>query len=91
MFSFTHRESGIKVAMKEVKMEPRYSKIPEAEVSHFKNSRFLIIVRYYTWQQKCLLLKLLPSIVACQTGKFIVPRTDVKLYSHLLIVGLARK
>ena len=25
--------------------------------------RFLIIIRYSTWQQKCLLLKLLPSIV----------------------------
>lgn len=25
--------------------------------------RFVIIMRYYTWQQKCLLLKLLPSIV----------------------------
>ena len=35
--------------------------------------RFLIIMWYYTWQQKCLLLKLLSSIVACQTGKFIVP------------------
>ena len=35
--------------------------------------RFLIIMRCYTWQQKCLVLKLLPSIVACQTEKFIVP------------------
>ena len=25
--------------------------------------RFVIIMKYYTWQQKCLLLKLLPSIV----------------------------
>ena len=33
MFSLTHRESGIKVAMKEVKMEPQYSELPE--VSHF--------------------------------------------------------
>ena len=61
MFSLTHRESGIKVAMKEVKMEPQYSKMPE--VSHLQRLRFLIIIRYYTWQQKFLLLKLVPSIV----------------------------
>ena len=33
MFSLTHRESGIKVAMKEVKMETQCSESPE--VSHF--------------------------------------------------------
>ena len=33
MFSLTHRECGIKLAMKEVKMEPQYSELPE--VSRF--------------------------------------------------------
>ena len=33
MIRLTHRESGIKVAMKEVKMEPQCSELPE--VSHF--------------------------------------------------------
>ena len=42
MFSLTHRESGIKVAMKEVKMEPQYSKMPE--VSHFTK---ITILNYY--------------------------------------------
>ena len=42
MFSLTHRESGIKVAMKEVKMEPQYSKMPE--VSHFTK---ITIFDYY--------------------------------------------
>ena len=32
MFSLTHRETGIKMAMKEVKVEPQYSTMPE--VSH---------------------------------------------------------
>lgn len=41
MFRLTHRESGIKVAMKEVKMEPQYSELPE--VSHFTK----ITIRYY--------------------------------------------
>lgn len=42
MFSLTHRESGTKVAMKEVKMEPQYSKMPE--VSHFTK---MTILDYY--------------------------------------------
>ena len=42
MFSLTHRESGIKLAMKEVKMEPQYSKMPE--VSHFTK---ITILNYY--------------------------------------------
>jgi len=42
VFSLTHRESGIKVAMKEVKMEPQYSKMPE--VSYFTK---VTILDYY--------------------------------------------
>ena len=49
--------------MKEVKMEPQCSELPE--VSHFTKITIpdYRIMGYYTWQQKCLLLKLLLSIV----------------------------
>ena len=72
MFRLTHRESGIKVAMKEVKMEPQYSELPE--VSHFTK----ITIRYY-YEVLYLAAKMSPlkiaskysySIVLCSYGYY---------------------
>ena len=60
MFRLTHRESGIKVAMKEVKMEPQYSELPE--VSHFTK----ITIRYY-YEVLYLAAKMSPLKIAPST------------------------
>ena len=65
MFSLTHRESGIKVAMKEVKMEPQYSELPE--VRHFTK----ITIRDY-YEVLYLVAKMFPLKIASKYSYGIV-------------------
>ena len=70
MFSLTHREFGIKVAMKEVKMEPQYSELPE--VSRFTK---ITIRDYYEVLYLAAKMSPLPSIVMEHSIDVVVQNT----------------
>ena len=81
MFRFTHRESGIKVAMKGVKMEPQYSKMPE--VSFFTKVTILDYYEVLYLAAKMSRLKIAAKYSGLSNGKIYRP---LELTSNLTVI-----